>query len=121
MNPIPLAGFVTLHDLDPFLRGIIREAGLQTRSRFVFDCAGVAGFSRAAVAELVKLQRTLRGDGGDLVLTHCRPDVAAMLADPQCLSLLADQPPRRDSKSLERREPYFLRFRGTRYQRFWMN
>ena len=121
MEPIQLAGFVTIHDLYPLLCEMFRTSRLQPGTRFVLDCAAVTGFSCRALAELVKLRRDLRGDGCELKLAHCGREVATGLAQALFLDLVADRPARRDSEFAKRKEPYFLRLHGTRYQRFWMN
>jgi hypothetical protein len=121
MKPIPLAGFVTWHDLHPALAAITSQASLQPRTRFMLDCAAVTGFSKKALAELVKLRFSLRGAGGDLLLTRCGAAVTASLVDPPLLNLVSKPSTRKDSESGERKQPYFLSLHGTRYQRFWMN
>jgi ABC-type transporter Mla MlaB component len=138
---IRLAGSVTLSVLFPLLTEIWRTARGGHGAFFRIDCSGVTDFSSQALAELVTLRRDVRGHGGDVVLTQVCREVWDSLKNPLFEALVeGGRPVNRQKQALpgphqpqapqwkpakphakKPREPYFLRLRGTRYQRYWLN
>jgi ABC-type transporter Mla MlaB component len=137
---LSLAGSVTLQVVRPLLTKLCRAAREHSRTCFQLNCSAVTAFTAPALAELVKMRREVREHGCDLVLVGVSRDVWDCLKDPLFKSLVeggrpADlrtpalhgphQPTASKWKPAKpvsrRREPYFLRLRGTRFQRFWLN
>jgi ABC-type transporter Mla MlaB component len=138
---IPLPSSVSLPSLAPLMTAIRRASQHHAGSRFELDCSAVTYISSAALAELVKLRRELQALGGDLVLIRLGSGWLDGFQDSQLASLvLCDAPVLETTAGLQgphkpaepkwkpaaptkpkRREPYFLRLHGTRYQRFWLN
>lgn len=137
---IRLQGSVTLQALLPLLVAIRRTAQQRCGTLFRLDCAAVTDISDHALAELVRLRREVRSKGCELVLMNCRSGISNVPLDSLCQEtspakkeetlrrlqgphepFQAQWRPARTLKKGKRREPYFLRLRGTRYQRFWWN
>jgi len=141
---IRLRGSITLTALAPNLVKIGQIIEQQPSTHFRLDCSRVSEFTSQALAELIKLRREVQGLGGELVLTRCPRELIETLMDPIFDSLVEKEPavkePRqcsdfqgphtpfqakwKPSKAKDKkapREPYFLRLRNARYQRFWLN
>jgi hypothetical protein len=127
--------------LVPLLTEIWRAARRSPVAVFRIDCSGVTDFTSQALAELVSLRSDVRGRGCDLVLAQVCRTLWDSLKDPLFEALVeGGRPMNRQKQALtgphqphaaqwkpakphakKPREPYFLRFRGTRYQRYWLN
>jgi ABC-type transporter Mla MlaB component len=141
---IRLQGSITLQALLPLLATIRRTAQQRCGTLFRLDCAAVTDISDHALTELVRLRREVRSQGCELVLSNCRSGPWKGLSDAPKEQVSREEPsvkkdgklrrlqgphepfqaqwrPAKTLKKVERREPYFLRLRGTRYQRFWWN